>query len=66
MPQSTTTTNNAVNTGAATTPTAAKRYHTPTFTRLGKVEELTGLTTRPTTTRTPTPTATPNRNGGAS
>ena len=29
---------------------AAKPYHTPTFTRLGKVEQLTGQTTRPMTT----------------
>lgn len=67
MPHSTTTTNDAVNTGATATATTAKRYQAPTFTRLGKVEELTGQTTRRTTTRPgPTPTPTPNKNGRAS
>ena len=70
MQQSTTTTNDVVNTGETTSPTMAKRYHTPSFTRLGKVEELTGQTTRATTTRpptrTPNPTATPNKKGSAS
>lgn len=63
-------TNSTFTTDEAASRTAAKRYHTPSFTRLGKVEELTGQTTRPTTTRPPTrtpiPTATPNKNGSAS
>ena len=39
-----------------------KPYHAPSFTRLGKVVQLTGQTTRPTTTRP----VTVNKNGRAS